>query len=277
MLELNKKPALTKIITVILIIWFSFYMSGCSVIMAANQPNYKDVNVLSKGVARSKVIAELGAPIMTEERNGRKVDVFSFTQGYGKGNKVLRALFHAVADFWTLFLWEIIGTPAEIIASGRKMKVEVIYDKDERVEEINFLTVQKENPKGKDAEVKTTEKPGTLTKIIEHEEIKNYSQYYRYLHNNILKSIKVEKGHTGNVSVEITISRDGQLHKIEILESSTPDGLLREQVKNSAQTLAPYPVFPDDMKNEPEKVFNLTFELRYQEGNAGIIESNGNK
>ncbi|MFH1442040.1 MAG: hypothetical protein ABIH18_08395 [Candidatus Omnitrophota bacterium] len=107
--------------------------------MAARQPDYKNLNVLSKGVPRCRVVAELGAPILTEEKAGKKVDVFAFKQGYGKGNKTARALFHAAADIWTLGLWEIIGTPAELIANGKKMQVEVIYNANDEVEQVSYI------------------------------------------------------------------------------------------------------------------------------------------
>lgn len=121
--------------------------SGCSVFMAIKQPDYKDTNVLNKGTSRSKVVAELGAPVLTEEKEGKKKDVFVFKQGYGKGNKAARAFFHATADVFSFGLWEVIGTPAEAIASGKNMKVEVIYDKDDNVEQANILSDQKTEPK----------------------------------------------------------------------------------------------------------------------------------
>lgn len=119
--------------------------------MAARQPDYKDLNALRQGVPRSKVIAELGAPVLTENRNGKKVDIFAFTQGYGKGNKTARAFFHAAADVWTLGLWELIGTPTEIIASGKKMQVEVTYNANDELELLRSIDAagpaigQKEN------------------------------------------------------------------------------------------------------------------------------------
>ena len=112
---------------------------GCSVFMAAKQPPKKNLNVLEKGTARADVLAELGAPINSEQKDGKKVDIFSFRQGYTKGVKVCRAVFHGVADVFTLGLWEIIGTPTEMIADGKDIKVEVIYNKDDKVEQSNIL------------------------------------------------------------------------------------------------------------------------------------------
>ena len=113
---------------------------GCSVFMAAKQPPKKNMNVLSAGTSRATVIAELGQPILTEiNPDGNKVDIFKFVQGYSKGVKASRALFHGVADFFTLGLWEVIGTPAESIANGTEVKVQVTYDANGRVLEISGL------------------------------------------------------------------------------------------------------------------------------------------
>ena len=114
-------------------------LAGCSVFMATKQPDYKDLSVLDVGGDRSNVVAELGAPVLAEEREGKKVDVFVFKQGYSKGNKVGRALFHGVADVFSLGLWEVIGTPTEAIANGREMKAEVFYDQNNKVEKVNYL------------------------------------------------------------------------------------------------------------------------------------------
>ena len=111
-------------------------VTGCSVVMATQQPSRMDFSVLSKGVDRSRVIAELGTPLTTELKDGKRTDVFSVRQGYSTGAKVGRALFHGVADAFTLGLWEVVGTPVEAIASGTIVKVGVNYDKNDKVEDI---------------------------------------------------------------------------------------------------------------------------------------------
>ena len=113
--------------------------SGCSVVKATNQPDKKDLSVLSNGTPRSYVIAELGAPSWSEEKAGGKSDIFSFKQGYSKGAKVGRAFFHSAADLFTLGMWEVVGTPVETIASGTDVKVTVTYDENDTVQEVNFL------------------------------------------------------------------------------------------------------------------------------------------
>jgi len=88
------------------------------------------------------LLAELGQPTATETRDGRKVDVFSFTQGYSKPAKAARAVFHGVADVFTLGLWEVVGTPTEAVFDGTKIGLKVTYDGNDRVE--NVVDLRKE-------------------------------------------------------------------------------------------------------------------------------------
>ena len=110
--------------------------TGCAVFMAARQPSKRNLSVLSPGTPRSMLLAELGQPVATETRDGKKVDVFSFTQGYSKPAKTARAVFHGAADVFTLGLWEVVGTPTEAVFDGTKMAVEVTYDGNDRVETV---------------------------------------------------------------------------------------------------------------------------------------------
>ena len=112
------------------------FITGCSVVMATQQPARRDLSVLTNGVDRSRVIAELGTPLTTEEKDGKKIDVFNIRQGYSTGAKAGRAIFHGVADVLTLGLWEVVGTPVEAIASGTDVKLSVCYDTNGRVEKV---------------------------------------------------------------------------------------------------------------------------------------------
>lgn len=107
--------------------------SGCSVFMAAKQPDKKNLGLLEPGHHRAQLIAEFGAPIHTETKDGNKVDVFRFVQGYSTGAKTSRALFHGAADVFTLGLWEVVGTPTEAAFDGNDMAVQVNYDAQDKV------------------------------------------------------------------------------------------------------------------------------------------------
>lgn len=115
--------------------------TGCSVFMAAKQPPKKNLGVLKEGTPRGLLLAEFGQPSATESKDGKKVDVFSFTQGYSKGAKTGRAVIHGAADVFTLGLWEVVGTPTEAVFDGKKMAFEVTYDASDKVEKV--VTLQK--------------------------------------------------------------------------------------------------------------------------------------
>ena len=108
--------------------------SGCSVVMAAKQPSKKDVGLLSVGVPRNLVLAELGQPIATEMKQGKRVEVSRSVQGYAKGARVGRSIAHGTADVLTLGLWEAVGTPTEATFDGTRVAYEVTYDASDRVE-----------------------------------------------------------------------------------------------------------------------------------------------
>src|SRR5262249_2205726 len=76
--------------------------AACSPVMAANQPGRRNVDLLTQGIPRNLVLAELGPPIQSETKEGKRVEVFSFTQGYRKGVKVGRTIGHATGDVLTL-------------------------------------------------------------------------------------------------------------------------------------------------------------------------------
>lgn len=114
--------------------------AGCSVFMAAKQPPKKDLSILSVGTPRGLLLTEFGQPVASSTRDEKRVDLFSFTQGYSKPAKAGRALFHGAADVFTLGLWEVIGTPTEAVFDGTKMSLEVTYDEDDRVESVADLS-----------------------------------------------------------------------------------------------------------------------------------------
>ena len=77
---------------IVLTACIAFGLGGCSVFMAAQLPDKKDLNVLKPGVPRSVVIAEMGAPSSYEELQGTRTEVYRFKQGYSTPNKISRAV-----------------------------------------------------------------------------------------------------------------------------------------------------------------------------------------
>ena len=140
----------------------AFLICSCSVYMAANQPAKKDMTVLKEGIHQSVVRAELGQPVWSGVEDGCQCDLYKFTQGYSKGSKAGRAIFHGVADVLTLGLWEVVGTPVELIASGTDVTAKVFYDKDLKVVRVQTF----EGGKSKESEPSKTPEPQPPEKSI---------------------------------------------------------------------------------------------------------------
>jgi hypothetical protein len=113
--------------------------SGCSVFLAATQPPRKNLSLLAPGTSRAALIAEFGIPRHSRLVNLRRVDIFTFTQGYTKESRASRAIAHGTADVITGGLWELAGTPTEMIFSGDQVSFEVTYDAQDRVLRVSRL------------------------------------------------------------------------------------------------------------------------------------------
>jgi hypothetical protein len=128
-----------RVIPALALVCGALAAAGCSVVMAAHQPSRKDVALFSQGIPRSLVLAEVGPPIVTEMKGGKRVEVFAFTQGYSKAARVSRAIGHGAADVLTLGLWEVVGTPTEAAFNGSRVAYEVTYDATDRIESVTPL------------------------------------------------------------------------------------------------------------------------------------------
>lgn len=124
----------------VLLVVLAISVSGCSVFMAAKQPEKKDISLLKEGVSRAVLISEFGAPVISEYKNDKRFEIFKFVQGYSTGAKAGRAFFHGAASVATLGLWELVGTPAEITFNGDEMAFQVSYDENDLVDEVKLIT-----------------------------------------------------------------------------------------------------------------------------------------
>jgi len=130
-----------KTICALVVVCLFVQVEGCSVYRAANQPSKKDLSVLKPGTPRDRVIAELGAPVTSEPVEGGKKEIYTFVQGYSGGAKAGRAFGHAVADVFTIGLWEAVGTPIEGQFNGKKISVSVVYDSADLVTKSDTIAV----------------------------------------------------------------------------------------------------------------------------------------
>lgn len=114
---------------------------GCGVYLAATQPQKVDVDALaSGGASRDMVIARLGVPTSSvKHEDGTRTDIYEFYGGSAAGWKFGRAAFHAAADFFTFFLWEVVATPTEMTIKGDKQSARAEFDKSDGLKEFKVL------------------------------------------------------------------------------------------------------------------------------------------
>ncbi|MCK4386948.1 MAG: hypothetical protein KAV41_02615 [Candidatus Pacebacteria bacterium] len=137
-----------KIFSILAIFLLVLAFTGCSAMRASQQPDKKDLSVLDSGVSRDLVRAELGIPVSIGEDTTGNYDIFSFNEGYSKGNKSVRVIAHGAVSLLTCGLWEFIGLPIETSATGKEQKLKVYYDANNKVSKVINLAPKKEK-KGK--------------------------------------------------------------------------------------------------------------------------------
>ena len=145
-----------KYLTSLLSLFLAFFLfQGCSVYMAASQPEKIDLATLEElGMPRDHVITKLGAPTSsTKNENGTRTDVFEFYEGSVTGWKVGRATFNVLADIVTLGLWEVVATPTEVALKGQKITAIAAFDQNDLLTEFRVLgRVEAEEPEEVDQE-----------------------------------------------------------------------------------------------------------------------------
>ena len=129
-----------KIVTILLLHVLTLSFSGCSVVMALKKPDKKNMAVFSQGISRENVLVQIGPPLSSEKNGPERVDIYTFVQGHSRSWKVSRALFYGVADFFTFFIWELVAMPAELVMNGSHRSVKVVYDDQDKIEDVTFLS-----------------------------------------------------------------------------------------------------------------------------------------
>ncbi len=124
-----------------LIFCLSCMLAGCSVLKASNQPDKKNIDLFRIGTPRALLLAEFGSPLTVEtDEKKRTCEIFAFVQGYSSASKSSRVAIHGLADLLTLGMWEVIGTPLEVLFEGDRVAYQVCYNKNNDIEEVILLT-----------------------------------------------------------------------------------------------------------------------------------------
>jgi hypothetical protein len=114
-------------------------LSGCSVYMAATQPEAKNITLFKIGTPKSLITAEFGTPQTTIKRNGKEYEIYAFTTGSHVGVKAAKTAVWIAADILTLGLAEVVGTPVETLIRSKDMAYEVSFDKNDLVDHVAVL------------------------------------------------------------------------------------------------------------------------------------------
>lgn len=120
-----------KIQSVTLALLSGLLLSACLVGMALNGQKDPDLRVVKQNVHRTDVEMQLGAPVKVDTApNGSVTAVYEYE--VGKEPSTGRAVAHGVMDVLTLGIWEVVGTPVEVL-KGDTLHVIVTYDNNGRV------------------------------------------------------------------------------------------------------------------------------------------------
>ena len=112
-------------------------------------------------------------------------------------------------------------------------------------------------------EISKEEKETSVVAINSESKIQSFAEYYRLVYKTVTESIvKPENAEGGTVNVAIILTSDGALQEVNILDGSAEDPLLRNAVLEAVKKSAPFPRFPDDIKNETQKSFTVSIDFR---------------
>src|SRR6266446_5176920 len=115
-------------------------LSGCSLYFETKRPDYTDVTKVQKGTPRYDVTAALGKPIESYKHDGKDIDVFQADpNGRYAGTKTAVTAFNTVADVFTIGMWEVVATPAEMLTKHKLTTYVVTYAPDQTVESIEAV------------------------------------------------------------------------------------------------------------------------------------------
>lgn len=124
------------------LIIYMFLLSSCSVGMALSGKEEMNTSILYPGVPREAVISRIGEPeYSAPDEEGRYVDTYTLVRG--NEPSTTRAVVHGTLDVVTLGLWEIMGTPFEVVEGVEtESNIIIYYDSDERIKQIQSTDTQ---------------------------------------------------------------------------------------------------------------------------------------
>ncbi len=118
------------------------FCTSCSVGMALSGTKATDTSVFYNGAERSFVQAKAGLPeVSIQDKDGNWIGTYLIV----KGNEPSagRAIGHGVMDVLTFGLWEVLGTPIEMVAGMEdKSRFIVYYNEDQKIVNVERIYIE---------------------------------------------------------------------------------------------------------------------------------------
>ena len=132
-----------KAFLVISAIYSLMSLSACSVVMALQGQEEPDTSVLEVGTTRGNIELQIGEPASTRP-NDEGGETATYEYVVGDEPSPMRALLHGGMDVLTLAIWEVVGTPIEMV-QGEKRAIEIDYDPNDYVLAIRRIKVEEKD------------------------------------------------------------------------------------------------------------------------------------
>lgn len=122
--------------------------SGCAIVMASKLPIARPPAQLAPDVDREFVDHHYGFPVAIGiSKQGNYTEQIQFIDGVSIGEKTARYCIHGALDALSYCIWEVVGTPYEMMNSDFKTYVYFIeYDSENRI----ISAVDADSPAGAD-------------------------------------------------------------------------------------------------------------------------------
>ncbi|MGL5936103.1 MAG: hypothetical protein ACRCZI_10850 [Cetobacterium sp.] len=130
----------SKLKVIISVLSFTIMLQGCSAVMAASGTKEANLSALNRGDSRSMVLAKVGQQPTRVVNDGKDImEIYELERGNEPSTG--RAVAHGVLTLATLGIWEIVGTPLEVV-KGEKYFLTVYYDKDENLKKFEITSTR---------------------------------------------------------------------------------------------------------------------------------------
>ena len=115
----------------------SVALCGCSTVMEANRPQAVSIKSYKANDRRFDIISKLGAPLASTKDGDLSCDLYKLnTHGHTGAAKGAIVAGSAIADVFTLGLFEVVGTSAQAASKTKLHNVMFCYAPDERLSQI---------------------------------------------------------------------------------------------------------------------------------------------